>query len=179
MHLINSRSSWRNWPGKALHIGERRILLQCPVPNISNVIVRQTDTNADTHIHTHMYCTIVTWMAWFQMLPVRKFQRHYLSNYTHIMEIINWPQHIICTIISKTMITTIISIYSSRRLKQFVDTYFAISVHDFEQFVLTVNFFPHLLKEKVSLKVLYPTWFERSTMPLNLSCFSNPVRLTW
>ena len=45
----NSRTSRRKSPGEPLHVGERSLALQSPVPEISEI------TDAHTHTHTHTW----------------------------------------------------------------------------------------------------------------------------
>ena len=54
-HLVDSRSSRRNSPGEALRDGVRSMMLQRPVPEMSEITDRQTDR----HTHTHTWNTII------------------------------------------------------------------------------------------------------------------------
>ena len=43
----NYRDSRCNSPGEAFHIGERRVALHCPIPEISEVTNRQTGRHTE------------------------------------------------------------------------------------------------------------------------------------
>ena len=54
---VNSKTSWCNSTGKALHVGGSSVALRRPVPEISEITSTQTDKYTHTHMdygsHTH------------------------------------------------------------------------------------------------------------------------------